>query len=386
MYKQSITQSLFGAEDLESYKVLSLKNKAPAPKTGYRNELEEIYSQNITRQALGKKVMRSISTTAEKVLDAPGIVDDYYLNLLDWSDDNVVAVALGGSVFVWNATTSDTCELVRLPGDHIVTSISFAKNPSSRFMAVGTDDNRVLLFDIARQQQLREFTGHAGRVGALAWNEHVLSSGSFDGNIFNHDVRIADHHISTFKGHEGEVCGLKWSENGTQLASGGNDNILNIWRPDLEQPLFQLTDHSAAVKALAWCPWQNNLLASGGGTADRSIRFWNTTTGECLNTIQTDSQVCSLQWSRHQKEIVSSHGFSKNQLCVWKYPSMTKVTELVGHTSRALHTVQNPDGTVILSASPDQTLRMWRVWEPKRCESKKMMKKKTGMSTINRLR
>ena len=26
----------------------------------------------------------------------------------------------------------------------------------------------------------------------------------------------------------------------------------------------------AAVKAIAWCPWQRNLLASGGGTADRA--------------------------------------------------------------------------------------------------------------------
>ncbi len=37
------------------------------------------------------------------------------------------------------------------------------------------------------------------------------------------------------------------------------------------------------------------------------------------------AQVCALQWSRHEKEILSSHGFSQNQLCLWKYPSMVKV-------------------------------------------------------------
>ncbi len=31
------------------------------------------------------------------------------------------------------------------------------------------------------------------------------------------------------KGHEQEVCGLKWSPSGTQLASGGNDNLLHVW-------------------------------------------------------------------------------------------------------------------------------------------------------------
>ena len=39
------------------------------------------------------------------------------------------------------------------------------------------------------------------------------------------------------------------------------------------------------------------------------------------------SQVCALQWSRHEKEILSSHGFSQNQLCLWKYPSMAKIAE-----------------------------------------------------------
>eukprot|EP00542_Grammatophora_oceanica_P011363 CAMPEP_0194036654 /NCGR_PEP_ID=MMETSP0009_2-20130614/9021_1 /TAXON_ID=210454 /ORGANISM="Grammatophora oceanica, Strain CCMP 410" /LENGTH=53 /DNA_ID=CAMNT_0038678503 /DNA_START=30 /DNA_END=187 /DNA_ORIENTATION=+ len=34
-------------------------------------------------------------------------------------------------------------------------------------------------------------------------------------------------------------------------------------------PLYTLTDHKAAVKALDWCPWSRGLLASGGGSADR---------------------------------------------------------------------------------------------------------------------
>jgi cell division cycle protein 20 (cofactor of APC complex) len=89
-----------------------------------------------------------------------------------------------------------------------------------------------------------------------------------------------------------EICGLKWSASGSQLASGGNDNLLHIW--DAAQsatPLHRMDQHQAAVKALAWCPFQANLLASGGGTADRCIKFWNTNTGACLNSIDTHSQV-----------------------------------------------------------------------------------------------
>ncbi|CAM9822258.1 unnamed protein product, partial [Ascophyllum nodosum] len=64
------------------------------------------------------------------------------------------------------------------------------------------------------------------------------------------------------------------------------------------RPRRTLVEHQAAVKALAWCPFQRHLLASGGGTADRSIKFWNTANGSMLNSIDTGSQVCSLQWSR----------------------------------------------------------------------------------------
>lgn len=66
------------------------------------------------------------------------------------------------------------------------------------------------------------------------------------------------------------------------------------------------TEHLAAVKAIAWSPHQHGLLASGGGTADRCIRFWNTLTGQPLQCIDTGSQVCNLAWSKHANELVSA--------------------------------------------------------------------------------
>ncbi len=174
----------------------------------------------------------------------------------------------------------------------------------------------------------------------------------------------AQHSVATLHGHQQEVCGLKWAPGGVQLASGGNDNLLNIWderRVATAPPVFSFDQHHAAVKALAWCPWQKNLLASGGGTADRMIRFWNTNNGAFVNAVDTHSQVCALQWSVHDKEIVSSHGFSHNQLILWKYPHMVKASELTGHTARVLHLAQSPDGTTVVSAAADETLRFWKI-------------------------
>ena len=139
--------------------------------------------------------------------------------------------------------------------------------------------------------------------------------------------------------HKQEVCGLKWSFDEKMLASGGNDNKLFVWEPQLttgrrDEPICRFEDHTAAVKAVAWSPHQQGLLASGGGTADRHIRFWNANTNSVLHKIDTGSQVCNLMWSKTVNEIVSTHGYSLNQVIIWKYPSMQKLATLSGHTLR----------------------------------------------------
>jgi cell division cycle protein 20 (cofactor of APC complex) len=152
-------------------------------------------------------------------------------------------------------------------------------------------------------------TGHVSRVGVLSWDKHILASGSKDGAIHTHDVRIARHKTAQLDSHTGEVCGLEYREDGAVLASGGNDNLLNVWEKGAKIPLYSKTAHCSAVKALAWCPWQLNLLASGGGSHDRQMHFWNSGTGARVNSIDTGSQVTSLIWSREYKEILSTHGF-----------------------------------------------------------------------------
>ena len=99
-------------------------------------------------------------------------------------------------------------------------------------------------------------TGHSLRVSSLAWNEHILSRGSRDRTILNRDVRIEDHFVNKFDNHKQEVCGLKWNVEENKLASGGNDNNLFVWDGLNPKPLHQFTDHTAAVKAIAWSPHQ----------------------------------------------------------------------------------------------------------------------------------
>ncbi len=53
-----------------------------------------------------KKTKRKISRIAYKVLDAPALQDDFYLNLVDWSASNILAVGLSSCVYLWSANTS----------------------------------------------------------------------------------------------------------------------------------------------------------------------------------------------------------------------------------------------------------------------------------------
>ncbi|GLJ36618.1 hypothetical protein SUGI_0736530 [Cryptomeria japonica] len=357
-YRKHLSATMFPKS-----RILAFQNKPPPAQEAINNST--LYSSAPPPPFQPKsRTHRYIPQCPEKTLDAPEIVDDYYLNLMDWGEKNILAIALGDTVYLWDASTGLISELVSMTEEEgPVTSVNWACD--GRHIAVGLNNCNVQIWDTESNRQLRTLKGHAGRVGSLAWNQaqhSILTSGGLDAKILNHDVRIREHIVNAYRGHEQEVCGLKWSESGQQLASGGNDNLLHIWDQRRSMATHRLDAHQAAVKALAWCPFQSNLLASGGGTADRCIKMWNTHTGSCLNSVDTGSQVCALLWSKHQRELLSSHGYSQNQLTLWKYPSMTKMIDLTAHTSRVLYLAQSPDGYTVASAAGDETLRFWQVF------------------------
>lgn len=306
---------------------------------------------------------RKINKVPFKVLDAPALQDDFYLNLIDWSSQNILAVGLGSCVYLWSAATSKVTKLCDLgPADN-VTSVIWS--PKNNYMGIGTNSGEVQVWDTVKVKKTRVLSGHSARVGAMAWCSNYLTTGSRDKNILVRDLRVIQNYVSKHVGHKQEICGLKWSFDEQQLASGGNDNKLLVWNLASTTPLMKFNKHTAAVKALAWSPHQHGLLASGGGTADRTIRFWNTLNNSQLDFIDTGSQVCNLMFSRNVNELVSTHGYSLNQIVLWKYPTMEKITTLTGHTFRVLYLAMSPDGQTIVTGAGDETLRFWNVFPPR---------------------
>jgi cell division cycle 20-like protein 1 (cofactor of APC complex) len=326
-----------------------------------------------------RKQPRYVNKVPYKVLDAPDLQDDFYLNLVDWGSSNVLGVGLGNSVYMWNSNTGRVTKLCELRDD-TVTSVSWIQRvckflytlakilwfgtdiEQGTHLAIGTGKGFVQIWDADHCRRLRTMIGHTNRVGALAWNDHILTSGSRDRLIFHRDVRSPDQYLRRLSGHKQEVCGLRWNTEDGQLASGGNDNKLMVWDKLNETPLYRFSDHTAAVKAIAWSPHQHHLLASGGGTADRTIKFWNTATGSMIKEVDTGSQVCNLAWSKNSDEIISTHGYSQNQIVIWKYPRMEQIVSLTGHTFRVLYLAMSPDGQTVVTGAGDETLRFWKIF------------------------
>ncbi|KAM2016556.1 hypothetical protein ACFX16_046956 [Malus domestica] len=114
---------------------------------------------NESHETTPPKPPHKVPKTPHKVLDALSLQDDFYLNLVDWSSQNDLAIGLGTSVYLWRASNSKVTKLCDL----------------------GPND------------------------------------GSRDLNILQHDLRFPDNYISKLVGHKSEVCGFKWSNDDRDL-------------------------------------------------------------------------------------------------------------------------------------------------------------------------
>ena len=371
--------------------IASSHQRAMSQQLLHTHNLRSVYHTNLASLTTSPL---SFTPTLDRILDAPGIVDDYYLNLLHWSSQGVVCIGLGAAVYVYTVEEGKVeCVADMDEGRGRVTAVRW--EDGGRLLAVGEQEGGVQLWDVERKKRVRHWQRHDDRVSSLSWQpatavgSAVLSSGGRDGCIVHVDSRVKEVVGRWEYAHAEEICGIAWSPDGSTLASGGNDNLCHLWSAaHLASPSCPASantsssftcaalkhtyhEHTAAVKALAWSPHHANVLATGGGTTDRHLRLLSThpTSPAVLAAVDTHSQVCSMLWSTQHDQIVTSHGYTDNQLCLWDVRGragsggLVKRCEMSGHQARVLHTAVSPDGTMVCSAGADETLRFWKVWE-----------------------
>jgi len=379
----SRTASRVPAADASVDEVKMLKTLAGA------SDDDDLARPGSTVEALARRAQQQYNRTVSgrrrvihrgpiQTLEVPGLVEDYYTQSLDWNSLNKIVASLSIGIYTWDATSLEIQTLTK-EDKSPVRSIAWGKGLFNTILAEGMDSGGLRIRDTEENSIVSAYEElHCKRIGACACNPKgaLIATGSKDTRIGFVDIRSRERAfysgIGTI-GHQQEVCGVKWDLDGILLASGGNDNFVMLWDSRaLSRPLARFKEHQAAVKALAWSPHRRGRLVSGGGTADRKLRFWDAGTLSCLGQVDT-SQICNIAWSENVDEIVTTHGFSQNHVVIWDTSSSTSstipvnkpatpVATLRGHKSRVLHLAVSPDGRTIATAAGDQTLRFWRVF------------------------
>jgi cell division cycle 20-like protein 1 (cofactor of APC complex) len=118
--------------------------KTGTPKSRHGPNLDtrsEVYSLSPVRYDSQKMLLsprkqpRAVSKVPYKVLDAPDLADDFYLNLVDWGSTNILGVGLGSCVYMWNSNSGKVTKLCDLGVEDSVTSVSWIQRVCTRHAA-----------------------------------------------------------------------------------------------------------------------------------------------------------------------------------------------------------------------------------------------------------
>ena len=124
-------KNMFSYSPRHSYSGQPTPSRTPQSRHGPNlNARSEIYSlspikySSQTMLLSPRKTPRAVAKVPYKVLDAPDLADDFYLNLVDWGSQNILGVGLGSCVYMWNSNTGSVRKLCELTDD-TVTSVNW---------------------------------------------------------------------------------------------------------------------------------------------------------------------------------------------------------------------------------------------------------------------
>jgi WD40 repeat protein/tetratricopeptide (TPR) repeat protein len=255
-----------------------------------------------------------------------------------------------------------------------VTFVTFS--PDSQTLASGTKDNIIKLWKRERKASslgalpadgnnynfvpTRTLTGHTNAIWSLTFspNGQQLASGSEDNTINIWDVSDGSL-LKTLKGHNDAVASVAFSPDGKTLASGSYDKSIKFW--SLEPPALPILEgHSDRVLNVAWSP-EGKMLASA--SKDKTIKLWErsstngTSQTRLYKTLVGHTEKVSSVSFDPKGEILASGSYD-NTIKLWRRDGSLLKT-LIGHTDSVMSVSFSPDGELLASASKDKTIKLW---------------------------
>ena len=253
--------------------------------------------------------------------------------------------------------------LLRTLEGHSEGVLSICWSPDGKYLASGSMDDTVVLWDVNTGQRIRLLRGHSSLVYEVCWspNGKYLASGSGKKGLFLQTGEVimwdanTGERIRTLKGHSDYVCSVCWSPDGIYLASGSLDGNIILWDANTGQRIRTLKTPSWSVDSVYYAP-NGRYLASS--SLDKTVKLWNSNSGEIILTLEEYSDYTySVCWSPDGNYIIS--GSSDGTVIIWSVNSGKIIKTLKGHSDKVLSVSWSPDGKYLASGSDDKTVIIW---------------------------
>ncbi len=262
-----------------------------------------------------------------------------------------------GTVRLWDAATRTP--IATLEGHEFsVLSVSFSPDGATLASAGGGwVDRTVRLWDVATRTEVATLEGHGGPVYSVTFSPDgaTLASGSQDRTVKLWDVGNREL-FGTLEGHTEGVTSVSFSPDGALLASGGGyDKTVKLWSVANRELIGTLEGHEYDVNSVVFSP-DGSTLASG--SEDNRIRLWDVVTRTPIATLWDVNTVRSVAFSPDGKSLVSG---SLGTVKLWDLGTESTTTTLRGHTGYVHSVAFSPDGATLASGASDGTMLLWNL-------------------------
>jgi WD40 repeat protein len=359
----------------------------------YHSEVKRIRKLKINKENSNEsKSYLPINEEKRVIYDVPyksyhfeNVSDNFYLNNLDMWDITRVAIGTKNGVHIFDGTKDPSEENFNTFTYDSSSEILSLKFLNSNRIIFSDGNYNLKIKDFNKEIEIIKFDSIQRKFITMDFDrkdENIIYLGSDNSCVDMIDLRATDKIYHLYK-HESknEVCKVKFSSKNRFLISGGNDNRVIIF-DKAKNEIVNHFKHKAAVKGLAYNE-SESLLASGGGTFDKTIKIWDLKKFSQISENTTDSQITNLEFFPndilavsngyisnnivlYNLEIEKKHddGLLLNSLISDKAPVhnlLKKISVFEKHTKRILYMSKSSCNNYLSSLSTDGNLRLWKL-------------------------